>query len=180
MDLNSFIFPAPKKRPNYPELNDHLFWVPVYQKSAHSDFKFARLSTEMHLRTEPTPAVHKPASTKLLASCIAPASNRKQRSSLIFSTREDREAREEQRTRPDADRKTEQTGPLARNASASFQQTCPAMRARINLSRLKMNQTKLVAFPNGIQLNLADRKKLQARFPIKSAAFKKGVLSAAA
>lgn len=175
MDLNSFIFPAPKKRPNYPELKDHLLWVPVYQKSPHSDFRFARLSTDVHLRTEPAPAANRPPSAKLMASCVAPPSSRKQRPSLIFSTRED------QRGRPDGERRAEQADALARNSSPAFEQaTCPAMRARINLSRLKMNQAKLVSFPSSIQLNLAERKGLQASFPIKSAAFKKGVLSAAA
>jgi len=178
MDFNSFIFPAPKKRPNYPELKDHLFWVPVYQKSSFSqaDMRLARLSTEMHLRTEPASSGNRLPRTKLLASCVAPVSSRKQRPSIIFSSREDRhEATSSDKPAPPS----KPEAPASNPTPAYPQPDCPAMRVRINLSRLKMNEARLVGFPSSIQLNLAQRKRLLSTFPAKNALFKKGTLSSA-
>lgn len=176
MDLNSFIFPAPKKRQSYSELDDLLLWVPVYQKNFSSEFKAARMSTEMNQRAEPAAVNIRLPSTKQLPVDFSPGSNRKLRPSLIFSSRENRE-REEPRAGKESERKPEQRETLFRNAYPSFQQaTCPAMRARFNLTRLKMSEAKLIAFPSNIQLNLAGRKKLQATFPIKNVTFRKGAL----
>jgi hypothetical protein len=163
---------------NYPELTDHLLWVPVYLKSAISDFKLTRMTTDMHMRTEPGPTGNRQPAVKMMPSGIEPVSSRIQRQPLIFSTRQERD---EPRARPDLERKTEQAEPLFRNLAPAFHQTaCPAMRARINLSRLKMNEGLLVGFPSTIQLNLGDRKKARTSFMGKNPVSKKLLLGSAA
>ena len=178
MDFNSLIFPAPKNNTDYEMFGDTLIWLPVYPKSGTSENFRSDRPIPSHL--SPLMKIETCAASPFQNSKIfntfqySHKLRRPKPASVLFSVQEgDKTSRDE-----GIALQLNTTKQRAPSTTPKKQEgSCPVLKARINLSKLKMDQERMDIMSNSIKLKMKGSFKSSNAFNLQNNIFKKGAIN---